>query len=106
MGHPVIILFKGGESNSLNNYEGITLLSILGELFAGIVNERFNKFAEKSNQFTKLKLVFGRDIERRSHFTLASIINHTLNVKNKTYVCFVDFKKAFDTVSHDRYIVE
>ena len=34
-------------------------------------------------------------------FTLFSVINHTINVKKiSLYVCFIDFKKAFDKVSH------
>ena len=35
------------------------------------------------------------------HMTLYSVIHHTINVKKKSvYVCFIDFKKAFDKVSH------
>ena len=35
------------------------------------------------------------------YFTLYSVINHTVNVKKKPlYVCFVDFKTAFDKVWH------
>ena len=34
-------------------------------------------------------------------FTLNAIIIHTINVKKKPlFVCFMDFKKAFDKVSH------
>ena len=45
----IIILFKVEESNDLNNYRGITLLSILGKLLVGMLNERLAKFAETIN---------------------------------------------------------
>ena len=34
----IVILFKGGERNDLNNNRGITLLSIVGKLLVGILN--------------------------------------------------------------------
>ena len=34
-------------------------------------------------------------------FTLRTIIDHKLSNKKKLYTCFVDFKKAFDTVSRN-----
>ena len=43
----IVVLFKGGDKKELNNYKGITLLSILGKLFVGIVNNRLTKFSEK-----------------------------------------------------------
>ena len=43
----IVILFKGGERNDLNNYRGITLLSVIGKLLVGILNERLTKFVEK-----------------------------------------------------------
>ena len=45
----IVPIFKGGEREDLNNYRGITLLSIVGKCFVSIQNERLNKFAEKFN---------------------------------------------------------
>ena len=43
----IVVFFKGGEKNDLNNYRGITLLSVIGKLLVGILNERLTKFVEK-----------------------------------------------------------
>ena len=43
----IVILFKGGEKTDLNNYRGITLLSVTGKLLVGMLNERLTKFVEK-----------------------------------------------------------
>ena len=99
----IVSLFKGGESDDLNNYRGITLLSILGKLLVGILNERLTKFAEKIKLVNENQAGFRKGYRTTDHiFTLSSIINHTMNVKKKpVYVCFVHFKKAFDNISHD-----
>ena len=34
-------------------------------------------------------------------FTLKTLIDNTLNNKKKLYTCFVDFKKAYDSVWRD-----
>ena len=36
----ITILFKDGETNDLNNYRGITLLSTLGKVLVGVLNNR------------------------------------------------------------------
>ena len=98
----IVILFKGGERNDLNNYRGITLLSVIGKLLVGILNERLTKFVEKYKIVHENQTGFRKGYRTTDHiFTLYSVINHTVNVKKKPlYVCFVDFKKAFDKVSH------
>ena len=98
----IVILFKGGEKNDLNNYRGITLLSVIGKLLVGILNERLTKFVEKYKIVNENPAGFRKGYRTPNHiFTLHSVINYTINVKKKPfYVCFVDFKKAFDEVSH------
>ena len=34
----IVILFKDGDKSELNNYRGITLLSMLGKLLVGVLN--------------------------------------------------------------------
>ena len=98
----IVPIFKGGEREDLNNYRGITLLSIVEKFFVGILNERLNKFAEKFNIICENQAGFRKSYRTTDHiFTLNATVEHFLNVKKKPlYVCFVDFKKAFDKVSH------
>ena len=98
----IVLLFKGGEKKDLNNYRGITLLSILGKLFVGILNERLEKFTKEFDLINENQAGFRKGYRTSDHmFTLNSLIQHFLQVKKKNlYVCFVDFRKAFDKVSH------
>ena len=36
----IVILFKDGTKSELNNYRGITLLSMLGKILVGVLNNR------------------------------------------------------------------
>ena len=77
-------------------------MSIVGKFFVGILNERLSKSAEKFNIICENQAGFRKSYRTTDYiFTLHAIVEHFLNVKKKPlYVCFVDFKKAFDKVSH------
>ena len=98
----IIILFKDGETNDLNNYRGITLLSVLGKILIGVLNDRLSELCLKDNILDENQCGFRKGYRTSDHiFTLLTLINHFTKVKNKRlYVCFVDFRKAFDKVSH------
>ena len=42
----IIPIFKKGDTGDLNNYRGITLLSIVGKIFNGILNSRLKSVIE------------------------------------------------------------
>ena len=44
-------LFKDGDRGVANNYRGITLLSIVGKLFASIIERRLSKWCETNRIF-------------------------------------------------------
>ena len=44
-------LFKGGDKLSTDNYRGISLLSIIGKLYASILNQRLLQWCEKRRKF-------------------------------------------------------
>ena len=98
----IVILFKGGERDDLNNYRGITLLSIVSKLLVGVLNERLTKFDESIKLLHENQAGFRKGYRTTDHiFTLFSITNHSLNIRKKPlYVCLWTSKTAFDTVSH------
>ena len=98
----IIVLFKDGDKSDLNNYRGITLLSVLGKILVGVLNNRLSKVCLDYNLLDENQCGFRRGYRTSDHiFTLSTLINHYSKVKNKKlYLCFVDFRKAFDKVSH------
>ena len=98
----IVVLFKGGDETDLNNYRGITLLSIFGKFFLGVLLERLNNIIAQFEILEQNQIGFRKDYQTSDHiFTLRALTeNYFNNNKGPLYVCFVDFKKAFDSVDH------
>jgi len=41
-------IFKDGDKRDTNNYRGITLLSIVGKVYAQVINERLMRWSERN----------------------------------------------------------
>ena len=95
----IIVLFKDGDTSDLNNYRGITLLS---NILVGVLNNKLSKVCLNYNLLDENQCGFRKIYRTSDHiFTLSTLINHYTKVKNKKlYLCFVDFRKVFDKVSH------
>ena len=94
----IIALHKSGSKGDPNNYRGISLINSLPKIFNAILNNRLTKFIDcnlSNNQFGF------RENHRTSDsiFILKSLINKYIHKeKKKLYICFVDLRKAFDSV--------
>ena len=92
---------KGGNKDEPSNYRGITLLNSIGKIFTSIRNVRLTEWAEERSLLPESQ--FGFRENRRTIdcvFILNTLIENTLSKHNTLYVCYVDFKKAFDCVDH------
>jgi hypothetical protein len=95
-------LHKGGEIDNTNNFRGITLTSSLGKLFNSILNNRLETFRKENNLDTKEQIAYERGKRTTDHiFTLNTIMEKYKTSKKKIFACFVDMRKAFDTVIHE-----
>ena len=96
----VVNLFKEGDKSDPGNYRGISLISCLGKLYLSLWAKRLADFLEPV-----------LDDEQGGFRCTRSTVDQALALKeilvqrkrsgNATYLCFVDFRKAFDTVWHD-----
>jgi hypothetical protein len=95
--HPI---FKAGDINDPGNYPGICVGIIIGKLFAMILYSRITDWAENQGIRAKGQAGFRRDHRTTDHiFVMRTLIEKTRKMnKGKLYCCFVDFKKAFDTI--------
>ncbi|CAJ0922587.1 unnamed protein product [Ranitomeya imitator] len=96
-------IHKSGDRYDPANYRGICVSSNLGKLFNSILNKRILTFLTEHNVLSKSQAGFMPNHRTTDHiYTLHSLIQrHVYNTKNgKIYACFVDFKKAFDSVWH------
>ena len=87
-------IHKKGNTNNVDNYRGITLLSTLGKLFTSILNNRLINWAESYYVYIEAQAGFRREMGTTDNiFVLHGLITHLINQGKKLYCAFVDFKK-------------
>ena len=98
----VIPLHKSGSQTAVSNYRPITTLSIFSKIFEKLVHKRLVKFIDKYEIINKNQFGF-----QKSKSTSDAILEFLDNVydsfdrDNHLLAIFLDFSKAFDTISHD-----
>lgn len=94
----VIPIHKRGNKKVINNYRGICLLNTAYKIYAKIVTNRLNIIAdtiilEEQNGFRRNRSCID------GVFTLAQIIEKHREFNIPTFMIFIDYHKAFDTVN-------
>ena len=98
----ITVLHKSGDALDPNNYRGITITSAIGKLLNSILNTRLDDFLVKNRIIKDCQIGFTKGASTSDHmFVLKSIIDtYCHNKVGRIFACFVDFRKAFDTVIH------
>ena len=96
----IISLFKKGDVNNPNNYRGISLCDVTSKIYSSIINTRLQKWIEENNCTGEHQAGFKKNYSTVDHvFTLLAAVQKQLVNNKKMYVAFIDFEKAFDTIS-------
>ena len=98
----IIPLFKSGEASDPNCYRGITINSCLSKLFMLLMNTRLQKICDDRRIIHFNQIGFTKDFRPADHvFTMKTLIDKSIHNKKPLHVCFVDFRKAYDSVWRD-----
>ena len=99
----IVPLHKDGPRLDTGNYRGITLMSCLGKLFLSVLNNRLIAFALEHKLLSPAQLGFVAGNRcSDAHIVIYNLIRKKCHRENaKIFSCFVDFKKAFDSVPRD-----
>ena len=98
--HCIIPIYKSGDKSSVNNYRPISLLCILSKVLGRIIYNCIMSFL--SNNFTIHQFGFlpGRSALQQLILFTEKLFNGKCN-NTAVDVIYMDFKKAFDSVSHN-----
>ena len=94
---------KGAKANNKDNYRGITLCKI----YEMVLLNRLEKFAEQQGLFSNIQFGFKEGVGcTEASFAILESINHMLERGSKVFGCFLDVRKAFDTVWIDGLLLK
>ena len=95
-------IFKGGDMFDSNNYRGISLTSCLGKMFNKALNNRLQDDIDSNSKLIDTQAAYRHKFSTTDQiFIFNSLLNKYVKTgKRKLYVCFVDFRKAFDNIWH------
>ena len=98
-------IFKSGPSDKVENYRPISALPVLSKVLEKIVNKQLNDYLKAHNFISKNQFGFR---EKRSTELAATLFTDDVRrfVDKKMLVgcVYIDFSKAFDTVSHAKLL--
>ena len=99
-------LHKKGDKQNPDNYRAITIGSCLGKLFSSLLLQRLLKFREAACPDYPYQLGFRSGAQCSDHIlTLTTAIEkYVKRQKGRVFACFVDYRKAFDTVCREALI--
>ena len=96
----LVPIHKSGETTNPTNYRGIAISSCVGKLFTFILNKRLQNYLESENLLSPFQSGFRKNFRTSDNvFVLKTLIVQQISKPaGKLYACFVDFRKAFDSV--------
>ena len=97
----VIPIHKKGNTEHVDNYRGVSLLSVVSKCYTSVLNARLYFWLEENAPITVCQAGFRKNYSTVDRiFNLYAIVQKCLRKKGqKLCVAFVDFRKAFDFVS-------
>ena len=97
-------IHKKDDVNMPENYRGIAVSSNLYKLYCMILCNRLDIFIQENNLIPYNQIAFLKNTRTSDHIlTLKTLIDKYVKAISKSYlfVCFVDFKSAFDSICRE-----
>jgi hypothetical protein len=96
----IVPIFKSGDSRDPANYRFISLLCAPAKIFASIILKRIENYVVTAKLLRPEQIGFRAGYSTAHHaLTLHTLVQQALNNNTVLHVAFIDFKKAFDTIS-------
>ena len=95
-------IHKGGARTEPGNYRGIAVGTVLAKMYATLLNFRLTRWAEANDLRAVGQAGFREDHRCTDNLLiLRTVIEQQRSAKSPLYTCFVDFRKAYDSVPRE-----
>ena len=96
-------LHKKGDRQNPDNYRAITIGSCLGKLFSSLLLNRLTEFRETACPDKPNQLGFRKGAQCSDHILALNTVieKYVKRDKRRVFACFVDYRKAFDSVCRE-----
>ena len=92
-------VFKKGDPTCKDNYRGIAVGNVFGKVFSMVLEQRLSKWSEEHGHRAQAQAGFRKGMRTTDQlFILRHVIDKYRLQKKPLFCCFVDFKKAYDSV--------
>ena len=91
----IVLIFKSGDATAIDNYRGISLMSIPAKAYSILVGSRLKKWIDEN----LLEVQFGFRPHRGccdAIFCTRRVLVEAINKKHQMFACFLDLLKAYD----------
>lgn len=95
----IILLYKKGDSKDISNYRPISLLPTIYKLFSSVIEKRIGQILDNKQPIEQAGFRKGYSTTDHIH-TLEQVIEKYQEFQRPLYIAFIDYQKAFDTISH------
>ena len=93
----IVPLYKNKNQTDSNNYRGISLLCHSSKVYTSIILGRLRKRTDEILSEEQAGFRVGRSTVDQI-FTLRQLAEKCTEFNQELYICYVDFRKAFDSV--------
>lgn len=101
--HTIVPIHKSGDPLDPGTYRTIMIGHTLAKLYGAVLESELSSYAEREGLRAPGQAGFRRAFSTIDHiFTLRCLIDQAKAQKKRLHCCFVDFRKAFDTVPRER----
>ncbi len=98
----VVSIPKKGDLSRMDNYRGISLMSTVLKILVTILSDRINQCFEDQRLFSPAQAGFRKKEECVTQVACLYELCRRRQIRDlPTYLLFVDFKKAYDSVPHE-----
>ena len=97
----IVPIYKKGDRKECSNYRGISLLSVPGKVYAGILEKKLRNIVETQLDDSQCGFRPLRGCQDQI-FSLRQISEKCYEIGKEVFMCFIDLEKAYDRVPREK----